>query len=260
MRLVIQSVFFGSLVLFMLLGCASTPEVEVSNDSNNKAARINTQLGVRYLSQGNMELANIKLQRALSQDPNYPTANWVFALLKERLGEFDLAEKHYRKAISLDPNDSKAHNNYGTFLCNRKRYNEAEREFLAAVKNPLYQQADSAFVNAGVCMLKVPDKTKAVEYFEKALRTNPNHGLALYQMAIISFENKEYDLVSAYIQRFEKVSKHNAESLWIAYQSEVTLGNKGRAGDYATQLKKQYPSSKEARLLAEKYWYAGRKE
>ena len=260
MRLIMQMAFIYSLISCLISGCASVAAPEVSEGRKHEAAEINTQLGARYLSQGDFVQADKKLTRALDQDPSYPTAHWVYALLQERLGEFDKAEKHYRKAISLDPKDSKAHNNFGTFLCNQNRYKEAEKEFLTAIGNPLYQQADSAFVNAGLCMLKVPNKKKAVEYFKKALRINPDHRSGNYQMAIVSFEDEEFDLTTHYIQRFEKVGKHNAQSLWIAYQAEITLGNKAKAEDYATQLKKQFPASEEARLLAEKYWYAGREK
>ena len=257
MRLIMPFAFIGCLLLFVLSGCASTASPEVDTGRNEKAAQINTQLGASYLNQGDLAQANKKLARAIKQDPKNATAHWVYALLKERMGEVDIAEKHFRKAISLDPKDSKAHNNFGTFLCNQNRFEEAEKEFLIAINDPLYLQADSAYVNAGLCMFQIPNKTKAVEYFEKALRINPDHRSALYQMAKISFQDKKYELAADYIQQFEKVGKHNSELLWIAYQTEITLGNEGKAEDYATQLKKQFPASEEARLLAEKYWYAG---
>ena len=182
----------------------------------------------------------------------------MFALLQQRLGEDALAEKHFRKAISLNPKDSKAHNNYGTFLCNQNRIEESENEFLKAVENPLYPQADSAYANAGICVLKTPDKAKAEEYFNKSLRINPSQRSALYQMAKLSFERQEYAQTIDYIQHYEQVANHNSESLWVAFQSETNVGNKAKANDYANHLKKSFPASKEARLLAETYWHAGK--
>lgn len=256
---------FNLLLLFILAaasyGCTTkTSEIDQAPTQDQKAAEINTQLGVRYLAQGDYELADEKLRKALEQDNKYATAHWVFALLQERLGEEKVAEKHFRKAIHLDPKDSRAHNNYGAFLCKQDRIGEAEKEFLLAIDNPLYTQADSAYVNAGLCVLKTPDVEKAEQYFKQALTINPRQQAALYQMASISFDRKEYELVMDYIRNYEKIAKHTSESLWIAYQSEVKLGQESNAENYATQLKIQYPSSEEAKLLAESYWHAGRKK
>ncbi len=248
-----------SVIVLILSACATTSSTDEPLGQNQKAAAINVQLGVNYLGQGEFELADKKLRRALKQDPSSATAHWVFALLQERLGEEAVAEKHFRKAISLDPKDSKAHNNYGTFLCKQDRVEEAEKEFLRAIENPLYADAASAYANAGICVLKVPDKVKAEEYFQKSLGLNASHRSALYQMALLTFERQEFVQTSYYMQRYESVAKHNSQSLWVAYQTEASLGNQGKADDYAHQLKRLYPASQEARLLAESYWNAGRK-
>ncbi len=258
MRLGFREFISISVMVFWLAACTTVTEPALTNQDSQTAAGINVQLGVNYLQQGDLEQADLKLRKALKQDPHSSTAHWVFALLQERLGENETAEKHYRKAISLDKNDSRAHNNYGTFLCNQDRIDEAEKEFLTAIDNPLYAQADSAFVNAGICVLKIPDENKAEKYFQEALTINPRHRGALYQMGRLAFQRKNYEEASYYIQQYEQYGRHNSESLWLAYQSEINLGNKGRADDYAHQLKRSFPSSREARLLAESYWNAGK--
>lgn len=259
MRIMIRELWFIGLVAFILSACATTTSNDAPLAENQKASAINVQLGVNYLRQGELKLADEKLRRAMKQDPNSSTAHWVFALLQERLGEDDVAEKHYRKAIKINPKDSKAHNNYGTFLCNQDRVAEAEKEFLLAIEDPLYAQASSAYANAGICVLKVPDKVKAEEYFQKALELNASQRSALYQMARLTFARNEYVQTSYYLQRYESVAKHNSQSLWMGYQTEVNLGNQAKAEDYALQLKRSFPASQEARLLAESYWNAGKK-
>lgn len=259
MRIVLRNIFIVSVLLLLLSACATSGS-DAPLSENQKAAEINIQLGVQYLSQQEYKLADEKLRRAMRQDPRSATAQWVFALLQERLGENEVAEKHFRKAISLDPKDSKAHNNYGTFLCNQERPLEAEKEFLRAVDNPLYAEASSAYANAGTCMLKVPDKIKAAEYFQQSLERNASQRTALYQLGLLSFERQEYERASFYFQKYESVAKHNSQSLWMAYQTESNLGNQGKAENYAHQLKRSFPASQEARLLAESYWNAENKQ
>ena len=258
MRLSFYKLLTVSMAMALMSACATTDNVDTPVGGNKKAAEINVQLGVTYLKQGQYELADSKLRRAIKQDPRSATAHWVFALLQQQLKQNDVAEKHFRKAISLDPKDSKARNNYGTFLCDQDRVEEAEKEFLKAVEDPLYREASGAYANAGLCVLKAQDKIKAEQYFQKSLELNASQRSALLQMALLSFERQEYDKTSFYMQRYDTVGKHNSESLWVAYQAENSLGNPGKAEGYANQLKRSFPSSPEARLLAESYWNAGK--
>ncbi len=247
--------------LVVVQSCTSTTLNSDSNKHigpNREAAEINVQLGANYLREGELQIADQKLRRALKQDPTLPMAHWVFALLQEELGEDNLAENHFRKAINLDPKDPSARNNYGTFLCKQDRVEEAVSQFLTAAENPLYRNAGSAYTNAGICVLKKPDVVKAEEFFQKAIEINPEHRSALYRLAQLSFERQEYPQTMHYIQRYEKTARHNSASLWMAYQTTTNLGQQVQADVYAEQLKKKYPASKEARLLAESYWNAGK--
>ena len=260
MRVVAKNILFLIAVLLLATACATSNNVDAPLSENQKAAEINTQLGARYLAQQEYKLADEKLRRAMKQNPQYATAHWVFALLQERIGENEIAEKHFRKAISLDPKDSRAHNNYGTFLCNQDRPLEAEKEFMLAIEDPLYTEAAAAYANAGTCMLKVPDNAKAEEYFNKSLERNASQRSALFQMGRLAFERQEYEQASYYFQKYESVAKHSSQSLWMAYQTETNLGNPVKAEDYANQLKKSFPASQEARLLAESYWNASKQQ
>lgn len=234
----------------LVTACASSAQREDVR-SDEKAARINVQLGARYLDQGNLELASIKLERALKQDPRLATAHWTYALLQIRLGRPKMAERHFRKAIELDPEDSLAHNAYGAFLCDAGRLSEAQGQFEQALANPLYDRPETALTNAGVCALKESNAKKAEDYFRQALDKNPRFAPALYEMARLTYEQHNYAQTRDYLGRYEKAAGHNAHTLWLAVQTETELGNRSAAGSYALQLKHKYPDSREAAQLSE---------
>ncbi|DAZ85586.1 TPA_asm: hp [Altiarchaeum virus] len=58
---------------------------------------------------------------------------------------YEEAEKEYREAINLNPNDAKAHNDLGNLLVQHfNRYKEAEKEFrkadlLFSTQNPQFK-------------------------------------------------------------------------------------------------------------------------
>lgn len=245
----------ASLIICFLVcaGCATQVSEPSSHDSpashNPRAAELNVQLGANYMAQGKLNLANRKLLRALEQDPRSASAHWTYALLNERLGEYEVAETHFKKALSLNNKDSRAHNNYGTFLCNRGRLDEADDHFQKALSDPLYQYPESANLNAGLCAMRKPDYEKASQYFNEALRLNTRNRVAIYQLAKISYETRAYGEAAHYIKDFEKVSRHNSQTLWLAFEIHRNLGDSVEARNYVDQLLASFPDSEEARRL-----------
>lgn len=93
------------------------------------AAQTRLDLGIQYLRQGNAEQAKFNLDRALQYDPSNPQVYIGFAYFYQQVSDFKAAEENYKKALAMDPTNADAMNNYGAFLCNRGRFEEAEREF-----------------------------------------------------------------------------------------------------------------------------------
>ncbi len=239
------SQFLWSVVLIISLSaCSSGPKRKLDPA---KAAQANVELGFAYFQEGEMELAMQYLQKALSQDPDLPMAHSAIAVVYERLGEVQQAERHYSRAISLNPKDSKINNNYGQFLCQQNRLEEAEKQFMKAVGNPLYSAPESAYTNAGICARRIPDEKKAEEYFRKALEKNPLYPMALLQMLKLSYDQKEYLRGRAYLQRFQQVSRHTPESLWYAIRVEHALGDKDAVSSYGLLLSNGFPDSLQTR-------------
>jgi type IV pilus assembly protein PilF len=96
--------------------------------------------------------------------------------------------KHYHKAINLSGSSGAQLNNFGTYLCRRGSYREAEKYFLKAVKDIQYEHTAGAYENAGFCVLEIPDKAKAATYFRKALEQDPDRKQSLYELLAIELE------------------------------------------------------------------------
>jgi len=215
------------------------------------AGEINASLGLSYMQQGKNDVAMAKLKRALEVEPDLPEAHHYIAVLYERLGQIELAEKHYQRALRLDGQNAGLQNNYGTFMCNQSRFADAEQHFLAALKDPLYKTPDQTYENLGLCALRSGDKPKADGYLRKALQLNPKLPKSLFQMAALEFEAERHLQVRAYLQRYLAVAAHSPETLWLGIRNERILGDKNAVASYALLLKRKFPDSEEARLLSE---------
>ncbi len=238
----------ASLLLSLLLAaCVSSPP-PLHEPDLKEASRLNTRLGIDYMQKGRLELAREKLQRAVEQDDDNAVAHSFLAFIYSRRGEADKAERAYRRALAIDGRNPDTLNNFGIFLCEQGRREEAERYFMQAAQAPQYTRPEAALTNAGVC-LRSQAPERAESYLREALRKNPKFPEALAQMAALSVARGEYLKARAFLQRYEAVAPHIAETLWLAIQTERQLGDAAAAARYARMLRESFPDSVEAQQL-----------
>lgn len=225
------------------------PLEDTINPDPEKAARLNLELGMAYMEKQDYEKALKKLQKSIAIDPNYVDAHNAIAILYTGLKEDKQAEYHYLRALKINPDDSQSLNNFGQFLCRKKRYAKADEMFNRAISNPLYRTPEIALLNAGLCAKSGNNLDQAENYFRRALERNPNLAPALYQMSDLNFSQQRYVPARAYIQRYESVARHTAGSLWLALRIEGALGDVDAEASYGLKLKNNFPDSKETSLL-----------
>jgi len=232
---------FLALVLLLSACVAVNPE----RSRGEKASDINVELGIGYLQQENFILANEKLLKALKFNPDSAKANYVYAILQERLEQYEVAEYHYERATSLDPKNSEAANNYGAFLCRNQREAESVNYFLRALDNPLYQTPEFAYTNAAICLLKIDQKQDARKYLDKALAANSNFASALLVMAEILFDEYNFNGAQSHLDRYHLVSRPSAKSLWLSIRTALELDPNANVDEMSKLLETDFPDSNE---------------
>ncbi len=217
--------------------------------TTNEAAGTNLRLAVEYMQRREYERALEKLDRAREADPNYALTYNTYGVLYQTLGDNARAEQNFKHALQLGGDDSATLNNYGRFLCQQNRPDEADKMFRNAVANPLYETPEIAMTNAGICMFGNKHAAEAEKYFRRALELDPRMPTALLYMSRLSHDQGESLRARGYMQRYTAVSKHSAESLWLGIQIEEKLGDKNASSSYAMLLRNNFPDSEQARTL-----------
>lgn len=234
------------IVLLLLTGLLQAcVAVDPSKGRNEEASDVNTEMGLGYLQQNNFELASEKLLKALRQNPESVKANYVYAVLQDKLEQKELAEYHYEKATKLDPKNSEAANNFGAFLCRNGRQLESEKYFKRALKNPLYKTPEYAYTNAAICMLQADELQRGKEYLGKAIAAKSNFGPALLAMADVLYKEGDYSNAKIYLDRYHLVSRASARSLWLAIRNTLELDGQGDIEELAQRLETEFPDSQE---------------
>ena len=244
---------FALITLFAVLllgGCATVPGP--GQVDRARAADANAELGLRYMLQGDVEIAMEKLERALEFDPQHSPAHHYIAELYRRLGRMSDADRHFAQAVRhTTGNDSTLHNNYGVFLCGQGQFDKGEAQFLKVLENPVYPFPDQVYENLGLCMEEKGDLVKADAYLRQALARNVRLPQALLAMARISFALDNHLSTRAYLQRYREVAAHTPESLWLGIRTERILGDRNALGSYGLSLQRNFPDAEETRLYLE---------
>ncbi len=212
-------------------------------------ARANLKLGIAYMQNGQLDKAFEKLDRGMLAKRDYAPLHNAMGLLHSRMGQDEMAERYFHTAIDLEPDNSSFKNNYGLFLCQHQRYDEADDIFTQAAENPLYATPEIALTNAGTCAKSNGDISQAEIYFDQAIRQNANVSQALIQMTEIKYDRGEYDSAHFYLERYKSISNHTPKSLWLGVKISEQLGNRDDASSYALLLKNRFPDTDEAALL-----------
>lgn len=210
-------------------------------------AKIHTELAAAYYQAGNMAVALEETRIALEADPESVQALSVRGLVHAQLKENAKAEDDFRRALKIAPKNPDVNNNYGWFLCDIGQPRQSIQYFLNALKDPLYETPEVAYANAGSCAMKAGDLDGAQNYLLEALRLSRNSAPATrYKLAELLYQRGNLDEAKVYLgEAIKAMEPPSAEALWLAVRLERKLGNKAGEGNYASQLRGRYPTSKE---------------
>lgn len=245
------------LLVALLSACAgvgqSTPQDDLRNSTDQselqRRAHIRLQLAVGYYGQGQMATALDEIKQALQIHPSFADAHSVRGLILMDMGETQLAEESFQRAMKLSPNNPDFANNYGWFLCENGRERESLGYFDAALKNRAYASPAKAMNNAGVCSMRLGDMAAAERFFNQAFQAEPANADANLNLSRLYYTRGDYERARFYIARVLRADNAGAAVLWMAIRVERKLGDHDAASSLSNQLRRRYPDSHEYAAL-----------
>jgi TolB-like protein/DNA-binding winged helix-turn-helix (wHTH) protein/Tfp pilus assembly protein PilF len=184
------------------------------------------------------ERARQAVEKAIALDGSIPESYVLRAAVLSRSNpKQPRIENAYRRALTLNPSDAEAHEQYGLFLRDAGRYKDAVQEMhQSLILNPL---APREHMLAGWVMLDAGRDADATGEFQKALDLQPNYPPGLYFMALVKERQSQWSDAVALLERSVESSGRTPKYLHALGIAYAKTGRRGHALRILEELRAQ---------------------
>ena len=234
----------------IFITACQTPTTMVKKDPE-KAVKVRTQLAAEYIKSGDLDSAKRTLDQALEMNSRDSAANMMMGILLQQEGSkvsMDKADAYFKRAISADPKNAQARNNYGTYLYQIERYNDAIEQLNVAGTTLGYEQRYKAFENVGRIYLKLGDMPNAEKSFKQALQVNRDSYISMLELSEIFYLKQQTAAATQLYEQFVRgVGQKNqgARALWIGIRNARANSDTMGMQALVNQLRALFPESPE---------------
>ena len=234
-------------------GCAGAGSQDVRTASDetetDKRARVRMELAMAYFSRGQLPTALDEVKQALVTKPDYPDALSLRGLIYGAMKEPALAEESFKRALSLNRRNPETLHNYGWFLCQQKRYADADVQFRQALTVPSYRELARTLLAQGVCQARNRQWVEAEKTLSKAFEQDPANPAVSVNLSEVLYRRGDYERARFYVRRVNASEEQvSAQSLWLAIRIERRLKQTMFVRVLGRQLSTQFAKSPEAQL------------
>ncbi|MBC7716912.1 MAG: type IV pilus biogenesis/stability protein PilW [Pseudorhodobacter sp.] len=226
----------------------SKDRVTASDESDaSKRARVRLDLASAYFGRGQMTVALDEVKLSIAADPGVAAAFNLRGLIYASLGDEKLAEESFRRALQLNARDADSMQNFAWYLCQQKRYAEANGLFEQALAVPQYRDSLRTQLAQGVCLARAGQWAQSEQVLQRAYELDPSNPSTTMNLAEVLYRRGEAERARFYIRRVNGVAEVvNAQTLWLAARIEKKLGNSQGVSEAGEQLRARFPESREA--------------
>lgn len=212
-----------------------------------RRAEVRMELATGYFRRGQLDVALEEVKRALAADPSLSSAHNLRGLIHASQGDETLAEQSFRQALQINARDTDTMQNFGWFLCQRKRFAEADAMFVQALAVQQSRDAARTLLAQGVCQANGGQLAEAERILARAYEIDPTNPSVAVNLAEVLHRRGEYERARFYIRRVNsQPGLVNAHTLWLAARIESRLGNQTGVQELGRQLRARFGDSREA--------------
>lgn len=197
-----------------------TPQITLTNADSRITELLNE--GLKFLSEGETDLAKQRFNQAASLAPNDPTP--LLALAKTELVE-DNKERVFRninRAKSIAPNSTDVLVSLARFYQSSKQLGLAERTYQKALNNA--EQKDKIYTDLGYLYLARLDRPEsAITHFDSALAISSDSIGALYGRGLALAELAKFEQALMSLNQAASLAKNDSDIFLTIGKIQISL-------------------------------------
>ena len=247
----LKALALGMSISILLISCVTTETSLYSVETSDKqAVKTYVDLALTYMAEGQTENAKRPLRLATEIDDNSPLVFAATAYMMQLQGDLHRAEENYLRALKLAPDFQSARNNYGAFLYQQKRFQDAHDQFKQVAEDALYQKRYFAYENLGFCAIELKQSDLAITYFEKALLLNGSLYRSTLALAEIYYARKDHAKAQSQVKQYSELARLNqipntAKLFWLKLRIARATGDRAGQMQNVRALSAEFPDSSE---------------
>lgn len=219
--------YAAALAVLALCACPASQQKPDEPSTGNKAeenSRIHYDLGANDQAQGNVRDALNEYQLALQYDPNNAKAENALGLLFHlSFRQLDEAERHYKRALEIDPKFTSAQVNLAALYLDEGRYDEAIALDDKALGDLEYKGGYLAANNEGWAYFKKGQADRGLALIQQAVRVNPEFCQGYRNLGLIYQSQGKLDMAEVELSRLVKKCPDSPEGHHELGQVESAL-------------------------------------
>lgn len=218
----------------------------------DRRAGVLMDLAAAYFGRGAKTTALDEVKKVIAVKPDLAEAYNLRGLIYASMDEHRLAEESFQRGLQINPRDADGMHNYAWFLCQRRRFPEADQQFAAALVVPGYAGGSRTLLAQGVCQARGGRMAEAERTLSRAYEMDPANPTTAVNLSEVLYRLGEYERARFYVRRVNvQPEQSSAQTLWLAARIENRLGQAGLRASLGAELRNRFPQSPEA-LLFEK--------
>lgn len=174
------------LVAVCLLAMLALPScAAVDTESAAQAAVAHYKIGVAYLGENKIQQAFLEFQRAHELNPrNKEVLNAIGIVYLQHFDETAKAIEHFEKAVRVAPDYSDAYNNLGVAQEKLGNFEAAISHYRKALSNLLYSTPEKAYINMGNSYYRLRRYESAIGSYKEAIKRAPGLAQPYFGLAL----------------------------------------------------------------------------
>lgn len=228
-----------------LAGCNSaqkkSPKTDPTEDYDYRSALNNFNVGCNYLNEQQPLPAIKYLKEAVTQDPGVFRYHHWLGMAYMMNGQLELAEVELKRAVEINPDSTDSYNNLATIFIETNRFDEADEALRRVLMDNAYPLTQFGYFNLGLCRLRQGRESEAIAAFEQTVKIDPKFYRAYLAIGEIYRENGQYNAALSYFLKAEQGFSNNVNVLFEIGNAYYELGNYEQAQTYLSQVVILFP-------------------